>query len=776
MRLESTQADRPQHSALSRALCAAATITGHACDRAVRRVIVRLTIAALIGAAASLSLADTVRPGPAIALPFGDIVIPVPMPPSNADPENPASPRDVVTQRYNNLRTGTTLHGGLDQRAVSDGKFGFLKALEVDGVVLAQPLFMANVDFPQKGQRSAVFIATSTNWIYAFDADPPFDKLWETRLGEPFRFPDAFTPENLKSCRGSLMTVAEQDDRGVNTTLVLGIESTPVIDAKRSRIIVSYRSMDGIADGTQRIAALNLRTGEFVKGADGRDLNRRITDNPLWNWVHRNRASLLLDQGRVYVAFSGRCEAPSALFDKKSFQGWIYAFDAESLAFAGRYRSTQDPAGAPPEPTDDPVQGGGIWQASTGVAADGHGNLFFATGNDARCSHAAVPPQRKCGPPDASGKNLSNSIVRLRVDPAPGARPGSIPISMTPADWFTPYRKTWLDEVDLDFAAAGVVLIPNTRYLVAGGKEGMVYVLDRNHLGKFDGSAPFDAAKAMFIDPLNESRGAHTSEDSAALDEPNRDQVVQKFRASENQYCAAGPNPNFCLGRGQSYPRSPPSHGRGVQMNDWLPWPHIHGTPVFSAFPDGRAFLYVWAEKDFLKSFQWWGKRFETTATKIATKLGTGEPGERLLAPPFLGGADANQFLGPVGMPGGMLALSIDPVQPAAGVLFASVQRCAASFKGPDAQDKQDAELRELHECSVQRCQLGSNCDQQHFGILRAFDPITLREIWNNQIDPFASDPKNKRYWFAKFVPPTIANGRIFLPTGSQRVLVYGRH
>lgn len=760
MRLESTQADRPRHSALRRAFCAEAMIIGRACDRAVQGVIVTLAIAVLIGAAASSSLAYTVRPSSVVALPFGDIVIPVPMPPSNADPANPASPRDVVTQRYNNLRTGTTLHGGLDQRAVSDGKFGFVKALEVDGVVLAQPLFMANVDFPEKGLRSAVFIATSTNWIYAFDADPPFDKLWETRLGEPFRFPDAFTEENRKSCRGSLMTSVEQDDRGVNTTLVLGIESTPVIDFKRSRIIVSYRSMDGIPDGAQRIAALNLRTGEFVKGADGRDLNRRITDSPLWNQVHRNRASLLFEQDHVYVAFSGRCEDPgAAFFVQKSFQGWIYAFDAESLAFAGRYRSTQSPDGAPPEPTNDPVTGGGIWQASTGLAADGHGNLFFATGNEARCNSAGVAPNRKCSLPDAFGKNLSDSIVRLRVDPADGP-PGSTAISMTPADWFTPYRKTWLDEVDLDFAAAGVVLIPNTRYLVAGGKEGMLYVLDRDHLGKFDDSTPFDPSTVL----------AHTSGDSVGLDDARRDHLVQKFRGGENQYCAAGPNPHFCLGRGQSYPPSPAPPGRGVAMNDWIPWPHIHGSPVFGAFPDGRAFLYLWAEKDFLKSFRWWGKRFDTTP--IAAKLGTGA---EVLAPPFLGGDDAHQFLGPVGMPGGMLALSIDPAQPAAGVLFASVQRCAASFEGPEARDKQDAELLELHECSLPRCQLGSNCDQQHYGMLRAFDPITLRELWNNQIDPFAANPKNKRYWFAKFVPPTIANGRVFLATGSQLVLVYGR-
>jgi hypothetical protein len=40
-----------------------------------------------------------------------------------------------------------------------------------------------------------------------------------------------------------------------------------------------------------------------------------------------------------------------------------------------------------------------------------------------------------------------------------------------------------------------------------------------------------------------------------------------------------------------------------------------------------------------------------------------------------------------------------------------------------------------------------------------------MRQIWNNA---------GEQYWFAKFVPPTIANGRVFLATVSGKVLVYG--
>jgi hypothetical protein len=64
---------------------------------------------------------------------------------------------------------------------------------------------------------------------------------------------------------------------------------------------------------------------------------------------------------------------------------------------------------------------------------------------------------------------------------------------------------------------------------------------------------------------------------------------------------------------------------------------------------------------------------------------------------------------------------------------------------------------------------LADNCKEQHYGALRAFDPIDMKELWNNQ----GSRPDD--YLFAKFVPPTVAKGKVFLATVSNIVLVYGR-
>jgi len=67
-------------------------------------------------------------------------------------------------------------------------------------------------------------------------------------------------------------------------------------------------------------------------------------------------------------------------------------------------------------------------------------------------------------------------------------------------------------------------------------------------------------------------------------------------------------------------------------------------------------------------------------------------------------------------------------------------------------------------------------------GVLRAFeaaprvpracDPAhhcELRQIWSS-----LDEPKFKEFNFAKFAAPTVANGKVFLPTFSNRVNVYG--
>ena len=110
-----------------------------------------------------------------------------------------------------------------------------------------------------------------------------------------------------------------------------------------------------------------------------------------------------------------------------------------------------------------------------------------------------------------------------------------------------------------------------------------------------------------------------------------------------------------------------------------------------------------------------------------------------------------------------MLAVNLD-AESGQGVLFAAVQRCA---EDPNFQ--------------------GYPCTDQGLGSLRAFDPFTLREVWNDcgtgptlPGDCNLGHTGTDDYYLAKFVPPTVAGGRVFLAAAPPwwiqgKVIVYGK-
>jgi len=56
-------------------------------------------------------------------------------------------------------------------------------------------------------------------------------------------------------------------------------------------------------------------------------------------------------------------------------------------------------------------------------------------------------------------------------------------------------------------------------------------------------------------------------------------------------------------------------------------------------------------------------------------------------------------------------------------------------------------------------------------GILRAYDASDLtRELWNSKQNASRDDIGN----FAKFCPPTIANGKVYMASFSGHLAVYG--
>jgi hypothetical protein len=294
----------------------------------------------------------------------------------------------------------------------------------------------------------------------------------------------------------------------------IGIEATPVIDRGRKRMIVSYRTnpTGAIPAARQNLATIDLSTGQIIKSVE----IAPPTQASSWHMWHRSRASLLLLNDVVYVAYGSRCEDPGT----PTFHGWVIAFDAATLKQVGAFSPT-----AGNSAFRNSVDGGGIWQGSAGLAADHLGDIYLMTGNRRFVGCNPSP----CDAFRQEEENLADSFVRIRQVIQRDARTSRIVrVNMNVADWFTPYRKIWLDNEDLDLGSAGPVILPNTNYLVGGGKQGMIYLLDRRAMGRYDKTPPFDSIELAKIGPFDSYD--KWPENFA------KDHVVQKFQAAINQY------------------------------------------------------------------------------------------------------------------------------------------------------------------------------------------------------------------------------------------------
>ncbi|RYG22371.1 DNRLRE domain-containing protein, partial [bacterium] len=140
---------------------------------------------------------------------------------------------------------------------------------------------------------------------------------------------------------------------------------------------------------------------------------------------------------------------------------------------------------------------------------------------------------------------------------------------------------------------------------------------------------------------------------------------------------------------------------------------HIHGTPVFWNSPNGLM-MYLWSELDYLKAFQFQNGRFITPNTYQSS------------------------YQAPFGMPSGMLAISANGETPGSGILWSNVHLTGEGRYGG-------------------------------LGVLRAWDASNLTELWNSH-----QKLEDEIGVFGHFGMPTVANGKVYLATGSNMVNVYG--
>jgi hypothetical protein len=425
---------------------------------------------------------------------------------------------DVLTQHGDKARTGANLEETvLDTANVGSGKFGKLWTLYADGQIVAQPLYVANLAIDTSGNPgaprvvgtfNAVVIATMHNTVYVYDADKenpgPEGRtrpLWATWLGKP---------------RGG----GKDIDMWSTNDPEWGILSTPVVSPDKSTLYVVAWHDDGPAGLRFRLHALDLKSGAHRQppvtighsSKEGPEPCKKQNEfNPC---LHKQRAALLLDRGVLYIAFGG-----------DGNRGALFAFDAATLAQRAVWSST--PTG----------KDGGIWQSGQAPAADADGNVYLATGNGAFNANTG-------------GRNFGNSVVKLKLEGQ----------ALAVKDSFTPCNVKFLNDIDLDLGSGGVVLLPGTpARLLAGGKQGMLYVLSPSDMGGF-------AASPTAPDCKN----------------PNAVQEVRAFDTVTHD--------------GQTH------------------WGNIHGSPVFWDGP-GAARIYVWGENSPLKSYKYAQGRLQDVDT-----------------------------------------------------------------------------------------------------------------------------------------------------------------
>jgi hypothetical protein len=338
---------------------------------------------------------------------------------------------DVLTWHNDDARQGLNdRETNLTVANVNQATFGKLFSLPVDGQVYAQPLYVSNLDMPGVGVRNVVFAATQHNSVYAFNADAAGGPLWHAGLNPPGATP------------------IPQMDTGVSDIVPeVGITSTPVIDRATATIYVVARTKEA---GTyvQRIHALDLYTGAPKFGGP------TVITAPSFHPLKQNqRPGLALVDGAVVVAWASHG-------DVNPYKGYVIAYDARTLRQVSVFDAAADTDRA------------GIWMSGAAPAVDGDGNLYFMTGNGPANAHLG-------------GRSYGQSVVKIKLKTNPdGTRRFDV------VDYFTPFNFEQLEIGDTDLGSGGLMLLPDQpgphpHLVVGGGKQGRIYVMDRDDLGQW---------------------------------------------------------------------------------------------------------------------------------------------------------------------------------------------------------------------------------------------------------------------------------------------------
>ena len=270
----------------------------------------------------------------------------------------------------------------------------------------------------------------------------------------------------------------------------------------------------------------------------------------------------------------------------------------------------------------------GIWQGGAAFSADGRGNVYVQTGNGS--FNASTP----------GGTEYGEAVLKMDSNH-----------NMAITSYFVPSNEWMLDEYDYDVAAGGTIVLPGpvtltAPMLVAGGKDGRVFLLNTANLGGYN----------------------------------TTDTVVQEFESITN-FSSSGSSAHY---------------GAHVFYNNAL---------------------YTWGSGDVLKQFAFSGDSFSLLYSGLFQSFGswTSAPS---------------------------MSVSSNGLTAGTGILWAAMS------------------------------QSYSDGEAYYPGQLIAYDASNVgNQLWSSGLS--TSDPNYAGSW-AKFCPPTIANGKVYVATLDGQINVFG--
>jgi hypothetical protein len=371
----------------------------------------------------------------------------------------PATGTDITTFHNDVARDGlNATETTLTPSNVNVHTFGLLRNLSVDGKVDAEPLYLSGLTIGSTA-HNAVFVATENDSMFAFDSDTGAT-LWQDSSAQ--LLPSGETTSDTRSCG--------------QVTPQIGITSTPVIDRSagaHGTIFFVVMSKDSSGNYHQRLHALDVTTGAELlngpaeikatyPGVGAGNSNGTLTFAP---GNYKERAALLLLNGTIYLSFASHCDIPP-------YSAWVMGYSESSLQQTTVLNLTPNGGNS----AGGSYGAGAIWQSGGGPAADAQGNIYIEMANgdfETSLNSNGFPSQQDFG----------NAFVKLSLS---GGK-------LAVADYFTMTNTVSESDSDTDLGSGGPLVLPDitngsstVQLAIAAGKDGTIYVANRNNMGKFN--------------------------------------------------------------------------------------------------------------------------------------------------------------------------------------------------------------------------------------------------------------------------------------------------